>query len=103
MYGVDVALSFDALQLAPVGGSGEVGKFLDGAHIARNVVDGKSGTARFAATLVNPAPAASGSGVVYRIPFRYLPGPDAKRAPTITLDKASVVQKGGESLKVNVK
>lgn len=103
VYGVDVALSFDALQLAPVGGSGEVGKFLDGAHIARNVVDGKSGTARFAATLVNPAPAASGSGVVYRIPFRYLPGPDAKRAPTITLDKASVVQKGGESLKVNVK
>lgn len=98
LYGADIRLSFDPTRLAPLGDSGEVGKLLSGAHVVRNSVDAKTGTVRFVATLMNPAPAANGSGVVYRVPFRVLASEDAKRPPTVRLDSITLVQKGGVAI-----
>ncbi|MCW5849669.1 MAG: hypothetical protein KIT87_06275 [Anaerolineae bacterium] len=95
VYGADVRLSFDPTRLAPAADKAELGAFLQGAHVALNQVDAKAGTVRFAATLLNPAPAANGRGVLIRVPFRVIDGVTSKRAPTVHLDRIDLVQRGG--------
>ncbi len=96
LYGADIRLSFDPSRLAPASAAGDLGAFFQDAHVVRNVVDAKAGTARFVATLLSPSAGASGSGVVYRVPFRMLgDGANDKRAPLVRLDKVQLVQKGG--------
>ncbi|MSP13623.1 MAG: hypothetical protein EXR62_11795 [Chloroflexi bacterium] len=80
LYGADVTLNFnkDLLEVVDADGNGgngvqiQPGTFLNPANatITYNMVDNSTGMIRFAISLLNPAPAATGSGVLARVTFR---------------------------------
>jgi hypothetical protein len=88
LYGADVLLTFDPNVLEVVDADGNSGNGIQVENagmlseriwVARNEADNAAGTARYAVTLLNPAPAVTGSGDFIRIYFR------AKAAGTSTL------------------
>ncbi|MGC8786145.1 MAG: LysM peptidoglycan-binding domain-containing protein [Anaerolineae bacterium] len=79
LYAVDVRITFDAAKLevqdanAGLGGVQiEPGTFLNPAQgfMIQNVADNTTGQIQYAFTLLSPAPAVSGTGVLARITFR---------------------------------
>jgi hypothetical protein len=81
LYGAEVRLRYDPLILQPVDTDPnqqsvqvEPGSFLspEQSFVVANQVDETHGTIAYAVTMLNPAPPATGQGVLLRIPFNVL-------------------------------
>lgn len=76
-YGIDIEMSYSADQLDVVSAvDNPVAQVTPGALLQQgaftivNRVDTKTGTIRYAVSVLNPAPAVEGRGVLFSIPFR---------------------------------
>ncbi|MCA6059994.1 hypothetical protein HUF18_09435 [Thalassolituus sp. ST750PaO-4] len=78
LYGIDVEMTFssDRLEIVTAGSGQEAASvvpgelFGDGTFTIVNRADIRAGKIRYAASVLNPAPEISGSGVLFSIPFR---------------------------------
>lgn len=78
LYGIDVEMTFSSDRLEIVAGDSEQGAapvvpgelFGDGTFTIVNRADIRAGKIRYAASVLNPSPEISGSGILFSIPFR---------------------------------
>jgi hypothetical protein len=96
MYGLEIKLSFNPALLevqddkpGTVGMQIQPGEFPnpESYFVAQNAADNAAGTIAYAASLLSPSPAASGSGVVARIRFKAL----AAGTSTVSITQLAIV------------